>query len=186
MRHELQLRRGRTKATVDRNIRSFMAAGYSYPEAVRAAHALTGAQKAVVENPMDANNRILLTGGLLVAGAVGIALLFLSKKAAAAPSSSSASPTITPASGGQTLNVKVGTTIPIQLPAPATGYSWDGGIQGSDTAATYGSPQVAANGSVTGSLTATTAGTFQAAFAQIDSNGNPNPSTEVLVTIVAS
>jgi hypothetical protein len=73
------IRRGRSIAIINRNIEHLMRLGYTYPQAVRAAHtlAITPARA----NPIDPNTKILLIGGAMVAGAVGIALIFLANKA---------------------------------------------------------------------------------------------------------
>lgn len=136
------------------------------------------------ENPLNPIEKKVLIG-VAAAGVVAAVFYALTKQPAAVVVGKAPIATITPASGGQTINAKIGDTIAVQMPAPAAGYIWDGGPQGASIF-TYGSPIVAADGSVMNQVVITATGNGQLAFAQYDSTGNPNPSTEVLVTVVAS
>jgi hypothetical protein len=134
-------------------------------------------------NPLSSTaESVLIAVGIVGAVALGYSLL-TSKSASA--TTTAGQYTITPANSGQTLNLHVGDTIIAKLPAPASGYTWDGGGQGS-TVLTYGTPVTAADGSVSNSLTATSTGTEQLAFAQYDASNNVNASTEFLVTVNVS
>jgi hypothetical protein len=128
------------------------------------------------ENPLTTTSKWLI--GLAAAGAAAL-VYTLTKQ----PTGKQF--TVTPASGGQTINAKVGDTVWVKLPAPAAGYLWDGGEQG-DSIFTYPSPVTGADGSITNTLTVTSTGNAQIAFAQYDANGNVNASSEVLVTVIAS
>jgi hypothetical protein len=131
------LKPGRSRAVISYNIRKLRHEGYPQKRAVAAA--LNNARKygypakPASENPMDPNTRVLITGSVLVAAGIGIALFVLGKQASAAPGSTTNNGGATialsssDANGTTPLAVKVGDILQITTGAGIAGTGMDTG-----------------------------------------------------------
>lgn len=159
---ENPLKPGRSRGVISHNISMLRREGRPQKQAV--AIALNNARKygypskpnpamGLLENPMDPNTKVLVTGSVLVAAGIGIALFFLGKKATAAPGSTTgtggATINLSSTDSGSTTPTKIGDQIVITQPAVTTsGQAWESLDTGAGVLQYVGSTGTAATGIV--------------------------------------